>query len=107
MDKEILNNPELSQEQKDYVCVIYALAEGNPGAHTVVAKMLKLIEEDDTKNTDIMIFIGKLLNNKIVGARLWYTFKNEANSDINKFINLDLSQFTNEYFFEKFEKYTL
>jgi hypothetical protein len=98
---------EQEQKQIDYICMIYALAQGNPGAHTVVAKMLKLIEEDDSKNTEIMEFISKLLDNDITGSRLWYIFKNEANSDINKLINIDLSQFTNKYFFEKFEKYTL
>jgi prolipoprotein diacylglyceryltransferase len=99
-----LSNQEQEQES-DIMLISYALGERNPGAHTVVAKMFGLIEQDESKNQEIMDFITKLLNNNIVGARLWYIFKNEAKTDINNLIKLDLSQFTNEYFYDKFEKY--
>ena len=105
MDQKILSDPELSQQQKDSMLVLYALGEGNPGAYTVVSKLYELIEQDNDKNAEVMEFIRNLLINEIVGTRLWYIFKNEANTDANKLIKLDLTQFDDQYFYDKFEKY--
>ena len=86
--------------------IMLALGEGNPGAYTVVAKMFEIIEADETKNALVMNLIKDLMDKKIVGTRLWYIYKNEAKLNINNLLNMNLQQFTNEYFYNKFEKYT-
>lgn len=85
--------------------VMLALGEGNPGAYTVVSKLFEIIESDETKHDMIMNLIEDLMNKKIVGARLWYIYKNEAKLNINNLLTINLEQFTDEYFYNKFEKY--
>jgi len=107
MHDQIINDHELTEQQKDSMLVLYALGQGNPGAYTVIAKLYNLVEIDSSNNTIVSNFIRDALINNISGSRLWYIFKNEANNDINTLISLNLSLFTDEYFYEKFEKYTL
>ena len=52
-----------------------------------------------------MNHIKDLMNKNIVGTRLWYIYKNEAKLNINNLLSINLNQFTNEYFFNKFEKF--
>lgn len=85
--------------------VMLALGEGNPGAYTVVSKLFEIIESDETKHDMIMNLIKDLMNKNIVGTRLWYIYKNEAKLNINNLLTINLDQFTDEYFYDKFEKY--
>jgi len=93
-------------QYSDSMLVLLSLGDGNPGAYTVVSKLFEIIELDETKNDLVMNFICILLKNNIIGPRLWYIYKNEAKFDINNLVNLNVSKFTNDYFYEKFEKYT-
>lgn len=86
--------------------ILLALGERNPGAHSVVSKLFEFVEKDESKNIIVMNIIENLMTKNIVGARLWYIYKNEAQMNIEQFINLNLEQFTDDYFYEKFEKYT-
>lgn len=109
MDKPI-SQDELPTRQlhifgQNSMLVLHTLGDGNPGAYTVVSKLYQLIEEDHIMYNNVIGFIQKLLHNKITGTRLWYVYKNESNFDIRGLIKLNLEEFTNEYFFEKFEKY--
>lgn len=90
----------------DSKLIMLALGEGNPGAYKVVVELFKVIELDETKNELIMNLINDLLTKNIIGTRLWYIYKNEAKLNINNLLNINLEQFTDEYFYEKFEKYT-
>lgn len=85
--------------------IMLALGEGNPGAYTVIAKLFEIVESDETKNDLIMTLIKKLMERHIVGTRLWYIYKNEAKLNINNLFTINLDQFTDEYFYNKFEKY--
>jgi hypothetical protein len=96
---------QIIDEYSDIQLIVLALAERNPGAHNVVSKLFEIIEKDQTKNDMIMNVIKDLLSKSIVGARLWYIYKNEAKLNINDLLNINLDQFTDEYFYEKFEKY--
>jgi hypothetical protein len=86
--------------------IMLELGQKNPGGYTVVTKLFELLDSD--KPTQILTkkLIKNLITKNIVGTRLWYIYKNEANFDINKLLNIDLDQFSNEYFYDKFEKYT-
>jgi hypothetical protein len=86
--------------------VILALGDRNPGAYTVVTKLFEIVESDETTHDTIMNLIQQLMIKKIIGARLWYIYKNEAKLDINNLLHVNLDQFTDEYFYERFEKYT-
>lgn len=88
--------------EKDNILLLCVLSKGNPGATTVLINLLKEIQDIDILR-DILKKIWKL---NIVGSRLWYIYKNECNQNINKLINIDLKQFTDDYFYEKFEKYS-
>ena len=103
-------NDKITEEELSESCnsilIMLALGGSNPGACTVVSKLFEIIENDQTKNDLVMNIIQKLLNNNIIGSRLWYIFKNEAKKNINELFIINLDQFTNEYFYEKFEKYT-
>jgi hypothetical protein len=90
----------------DSKLIMLALGDGNPGAYKVVVELFKVIELDETKNELIISLIKQLMSKNIVGARLWYIYKNEAKLDIHNLIYANLDQFTDEYFYEKFEKYT-
>ena len=90
----------------DSKLIMLALGEGNPGAYKVVVELFKVVELDETKNELIISLIKQLMSKNIVGARLWYIYKNEAKLNITNLLNISLDQFTDEYFYEKFEKYT-
>ena len=97
---------EMSQ-YSDIQIIMLALGDSNPGAYTVVTKLFEIVESDETKNDFVIKFINNLLIKNIIGTRLWYIYKNEAKLDINNLLCINLDQFTDEYFYEKFEKYTI
>ena len=76
------------------------LTGGNPGAVSVMLEIYKTYQEEE-----ICVFINKIWKQQIIGARLWYIFKNECNLNISQLLSKDLTSFTKEYFHEKFEKY--
>jgi hypothetical protein len=86
--------------------IMLALSDGNPGAYKVVIELFKVVELDETTNDTIMSLIKQLMIKNIIGTRLWYIYKNEAKLDINNLLCINLDEFTDEYFYEKFEKYT-
>jgi hypothetical protein len=93
-------------QYSDTKLIMLALGDGNPGAYKVVVELFKVVELDETKNDIIINLIKDLMSKNIIGARLWYIYKNEAKLDINNLLHANLDQFTDEYFYEKFEKYT-
>jgi hypothetical protein len=93
-------------QYSDTKLIMLALGDGNPGAYKVVVELFKVVELDETKNDTIMNLIKQLMSKNIIGARLWYIYKNEAKLNITNLLNISLDQFTDEYFYEKFEKYT-
>ncbi len=84
---------------------IYKLIGGNPGAITVITNLLDVMEEYEENEDSIIKFINELLNRNIIGPRLWYLYKNEAHYDINNMIQLELNNYDDIYFYNKFEKY--
>jgi len=90
----------ISEENNDNFELFRVLSKGNPGACSV---LMELIENVDNKILDN--FLYKILDKEILGSRLWYIYKNECNRNINELINKDLTLFTDDYFYEKFEKY--
>jgi hypothetical protein len=94
------NDIELKIEDIQNIQVFKIITEGNPGAVSVMLKLHETQQEDD-----ILIFINKILNQNITGARLWYIYKNECNLSIDEVLSKDLTPFTDDYFYEKFEKY--
>ena len=85
---------------EEYVELFQLLSKGNPGTCMV---LMKLIEDIDS---EILIdFFYEIIDRDIIGARLWYIYKNECNRNIGELINKDLALFTDHYFHEKFEKY--
>ena len=107
MNKNIVDkNNEIIEKYSDSMLILVALSNGNPGACSVICKLFEVIEKDETKHNLVMNFIKNLINKNIIGSRLWYIYKNESNSDIYSLLNINLDNFTDEYFYEKFEKYT-
>ena len=90
----------MSGENSYFNIFILTLGDRNPGAFEVIGKLLETNDEDST-----LIFMKNLLCKNIVGTRLWYIYKHEANYDINMLVQLDLERFTDTYFYDKFEKY--
>jgi hypothetical protein len=80
--------------------VLKIITEGNPGSVTVMLQIYKTQQDHD-----ILLFINKIWKQKIIGARLWYIYKNECNLNIDELLSKDLMIFTDDYFYEKFEKY--
>ncbi len=80
--------------------VLSLITKGNPGSVTVMLEIYKT-----QQNEDIAIFLNKIWKHKIVGARLWYIYKNECNYSITELLSKDLTLFTDDYFYEKFEKF--
>lgn len=87
--------------------IMLTLGERNPGAFSVVGKIFDILKSDNSNHELIKDLIKNLIMKKIVGARLWYIYKNEANLDINNLLYINLDQFSDEYFYDKFEKYTI
>lgn len=84
---------------------LYEISEGNPGCLTVLIEIMKIMEKNNNTDETIKNFFINIIDKKIFGARLWYIYKNEFNKNINDLLTKNLDLFTNEYFFEKFEKY--
>ncbi len=76
------------------------LTGGNPGSVSVMLEIYKTYQEEE-----ICVFINKIWKQQIIGARLWYIYKNECNRNIEELLSKDLTQFDNHYFYEKFERY--
>ena len=76
------------------------ITKGNPGSVAIMLDIYKTQQDED-----IVIFLNKIWKQKIIGPRLWYIYKNEFNQNIQELLSKDLTQFTNDYFYEKFEKF--
>ncbi len=85
---------------KDNFTIFKVLSEGNPGACKVLIELMQNVE-----TITLDEFFITIMNKEIVGARLWYIYKNECNQNVNELVDKDLTPFTNSYFYEKFEKY--
>lgn len=88
-------------------CTLSVLGNRNPGALNVAGELMSSLKNktDSNLRKSTIEFILKLLDKNITGSRLWYIYKNEANCDINKLLELNLYLFTTEYFYEAYEKY--
>ena len=82
--------------------LLYLIVQGNPGCLTVI---LKILNSENLDSKRVMLFFDKIFEKHIFGSRLWYIYKNECNQNINELVYKDLTQFTDEYFYEKFEKF--
>jgi len=82
------------------ILVLTLITEGNPGSVTVMLELYKTRQGDE-----IAIFLNKIWKQKITGTRLWYIYKNECNNNISELLSKDLTPFTDDYFYEKIEKY--
>jgi len=80
--------------------IFYIITKGNPGALTVLMEIYK-----QNNDGEILAFLHNIWKHQIIGTRLWYIYKNECNLNIQDLLSKDLTPFTNEYFYEKFEKY--
>ena len=76
------------------------ITKGNPGAVSIMLEIYKIYQEED-----ILLFLNKIWKQQIIGARLWYIYKNECNHSVLELLSKDLTPFTKSYFYEKFEKY--
>lgn len=76
------------------------ITNGNPGSVTVMLELYRTHEDDE-----ILLFLNKIWKHKILGARLWYIYKNECKYNIKHLLSKDLTLFTDDYFYEKFEKF--
>ncbi len=103
MDNNVIDdNLIINDNNINDISLLYILSNGNPGALTVLLQIAK----EKEKEIDLMKnFFIKIYQYQITGSRLWYIYKNECNKNINELLNKDLTSFTNEYFWEKFEKH--
>ena len=92
-------------EMSDTMIILKSLGNCNPGAYTVVTKIIDVLNTDDSKSDMIIKLMNILLDKNITGARLWYIYKNEANFNINNLFELNLNKFDENYFYDTFEKY--
>jgi hypothetical protein len=94
------NDIVLKIEDIQNIQVFKIITEGNPGAVSVLTELYKTQQDDD-----ILIFINKILKQNITGTRLWYIYKNECGCNLLNLLSKDLTPFSDDYFYEKFEKY--
>jgi len=90
---------------RDNMLVFYQLSNGNPGAVTVITQLLQIMDDDTYIKEKVIAFLNTVLERNIVGARLWYLYKNEAKLNIQNLLQLKLDRFDDMYFHNKFEKY--
>jgi hypothetical protein len=95
-DKQI----SISEDNVNDFQIFCFISQGNPGAISILMNMIKNIDHNE-----LSIFLNNIISKEILGARLWYIYKNECNNDINELIEKDLTPFDNQHFYEKFEKY--
>ncbi len=78
-----------------FLHAITKMAEGNPGAATVLAEILR-------KEHDLATILH-LDDLQIRGWKIWYAFKDYCHQDLDKFISLvnernkDMMEFINDY----------
>ena len=94
------DNFEFEIEDIENIAIFTLITEGNPGSVKVMLELYRTRQSDE-----IAVFLNKIWRKKIIGARLWYIYKNECNNDISHILTKDLTPFTDDYFYEKFEKY--
>lgn len=94
------DNFEFKIEDVENISVLSLITEGNPGSVSVMLELYRTRQSDE-----IVLFLNKIWKQKITGARLWYIYKNECNHNSSELLSKDLTSFTNDYFYEKFEKY--
>jgi hypothetical protein len=75
--------------------LIYGLTQFNYKAINVLSEMQKIYLDDNIMKE----FYNKLLDNNITGERLLYIYENECNNNVELLMNIDLKQFTDEYFY--------
>lgn len=97
-----MNNEDITitEDNVENFKIFCFLSQGNPGACSILMNMIKNID-----HSELSIFFNKIINKAILGPRLWYIYKNECNNNINELIQIDLTPFNNNYFYEKFEKF--
>ena len=91
---------ELSEENVENFEIFRFLSQKNPGACSVIVELIKNVE-----HKELVVFLKKIIVKNILGARLWYVYKNECNHDIKQLIEKDLTPFDDKYFYEKFEQF--
>lgn len=89
-----------SKEDVENFELLSVLTQNNPGACNIVIELIKNIEGEE-----LSIFFNKIIIKNILGARLWYIYKNECNHNIRQLVEKDLTPFNDKYFYEKFEKF--
>lgn len=100
LDEDLLENIATEDLNIDNVSLFKLISKGNPGAVSI------LIALNDTCEDHVLdVFLEKVMTYNIFGSRLWYLYKNECARNLTTLLNLDLSSFTDAYFYEKFEKY--
>lgn len=93
----------LTEEYKNYIHnLILYLSKGNPGACNVACNLIKYMQENEDRITEVADYIAQLLSREIIGAKLWVLYRTEANKSISDMLQLDLDTYTSEYFKEKY-----
>lgn len=100
MDNNCINEILVNEENIENIELFCLLSQGNPGACSVLMELIKNID-----HIKLIGFFTKIWYHQIIGARLWYIYKNECGRNINDLIDKDLAPFNKEYFYEKFEKH--
>ena len=93
-------NFQIRMEELNNNDVLTILSECNPGTNRVILELYNI----EDKNL-ILDFINKLFKQNIIGARLWYIYKNECNMSLQNLLSIDLTMFTTEYFYKNLERY--
>ena len=75
--------------------LIYGLTQFNYKAINVLSEMQKIYIDDNIMKE----FYGKLLENNITGERLLYIYENECNNNVELLMDIDFSNFKDEYFY--------
>ena len=79
--------------------LIYSLTHGNSQALYILSEIQQKYLDDNI----IKEFYGRLFKYKIVGHRLYYIYLNECDCDVERLMDIDFTNFTDEYFIEKYK----